>query len=100
MTGSSKPAATLAGMSAPTAFPPAPAHVVRPDAIPASALRVELPASEVCMHMRVAGSVMWVEPLEHDMAQLWTDEGTHFSFPITAGEAGLHLPSSWWPDEN
>ena len=100
MTGSSKRAATFAAMSAPTAFPPAPAHVARPDGIPAGALRVELPASEACMQMRVSGRVMWVEPLEQHMAQLWTDEGKRFSFPITAGEAGLHLPNSWWPNED
>jgi hypothetical protein len=50
---------------------------------------VTLPYSEVCMHMRVAGTQMLVEPRPDGMAQLWNLDGTQFSFPITAGEAGV-----------
>jgi hypothetical protein len=51
--------------------------------------RVTLPHSEVCMHMRVAGKPMWVEPLPNGMAQLYDESGSPFSFPITRGEAGI-----------
>ena len=56
---------------------------------PADAIRVELPYSEVCMHMRVAGKRMWVRPVGEHMAQLLNDDGSHFSIPVTRGEAGL-----------
>lgn len=54
-----------------------------------NARRVELPYSEVCMHMRVAGKTMWVGPFGHNMAQIFSDNGAQFSSPITRGEAGL-----------
>jgi hypothetical protein len=50
---------------------------------------VEVPFSEVCMHMRVAGTYMYAQPLPHNMAQLYTLGGSKFSMPITRGEAGL-----------
>jgi hypothetical protein len=53
-------------------------------------VRVELPYSEVCMHMRVAGKIMSVHVQEHG-AQLVTGDGRPFSFPITHGEAGVTL---------
>lgn len=49
--------------------------------------KVRLPYSEVCMHMRVAGTLMFVEPLPRNMAQLYSLFGDPFSFPITRGEA-------------
>lgn len=64
---------------------------------------LEMPYSEVCMSMRVAGSRMLVAPLPHGMAQLFTlagrrfsANGRRFSAPITRGEAGLpyDVPSS------
>lgn len=63
----------------------------RPNRVPEDAVLVELPYSEVCVHMQVAGKQMWVEPVPHGMAQLYTLDGQKFSFPITSGEAGLHL---------
>lgn len=48
------------------------------------------PYSEVCMHLRVAGTPVLVEPLDRGMAQLYTPDGDPISFPITRGEAGLH----------
>jgi hypothetical protein len=51
---------------------------------------VELPWSEVCMHMRVAGKRMNVQVLSHRSAQLLNDDGTPFSFPILAVEAGIY----------
>jgi hypothetical protein len=53
-------------------------------------LKVVLPFSEVCMHMRVAGEEMWVEVLPHG-AQLRDEHGAPFSFPIGHGEAGVRL---------
>lgn len=50
---------------------------------------VEASFSEVCMHMKIAGYLMWAVPLEHGMAQLYTVAGDKFSMPITRGEAGL-----------
>jgi hypothetical protein len=57
---------------------------------PGETLQLELPYSEVCMHMKVAGLVMTVLLTLGDfpMAQLIKD-GRPFSFPIGTGEAGL-----------
>lgn len=49
----------------------------------------ELPYSEVCMHMRVAGRTMWVRTVSPWMAQIIADDGRPFGAPITRGEAGL-----------
>lgn len=50
---------------------------------------IEMPWSEVCMHMKIAGKTMWVADAGHNMAQLYDpDTGQPFSFPITHGEAG------------
>ena len=53
-----------------------------------STYRLELPYSEVCMHMRVAGQTRNVRVLA-DGAQILNDDMTPFSFPITWGEAGI-----------
>lgn len=56
------------------------------------AFQTELPYSEVCMHMRVAGTTMTVVvvgPMEQPAAQLHKD-GRPFSFPVTLGEAGVY----------
>jgi hypothetical protein len=61
-------------------------------------VRLELPYSEVCMHMRVAGRVMTVEVIGGEFpdgrqwyaAQLHHDDGRPFSAPILTGEAGIH----------
>jgi len=71
----------------------------RPAGIPQDAVRVVLPHSEVCMHMRVAGQTRWVAPVDAFMAQIYSDHGSRFSAPITRGEAGLNadgqpMPSS------
>jgi hypothetical protein len=51
---------------------------------------IELPGSEVCVHMRVAGKTMSVRVLADGMAQLLTETGEPFSFPVTWGEAGIY----------
>ena len=58
---------------------------------PGDRVRLELPYSEVCMHMRVAGRVMDVRMTEgrYPMAQLLNADSSEFSFPITTGEAGI-----------
>jgi hypothetical protein len=67
--------------------------MIRPATVPADAVLIEAPYSEVCMHMQVAGKLMWVEPVGATMAQLYTPDGRKFSFPITRGEAGLKYSS-------
>lgn len=52
-------------------------------------VRVELPFSEVCMHMRVAGVSRNVE-VRSDGAQILNEDGSKFSFPVTHGEAGVY----------
>lgn len=51
-----------------------------------------LPYSEVCMYMKIAGTTMEGELVQGDdqfgMVQLYNEDGSVFSFPITAGEAG------------
>ncbi len=58
---------------------------------PGDFFSIELPWSEVNMHMRVAGQRMTAELTtgQHPMVQLWKD-GHHFSFPVGTGEAGLY----------
>jgi hypothetical protein len=53
-------------------------------------LTVLLPYSEVCMHLRVAGTVMWAQVLA-DGVQLRDEHGAPYSFPIGHGEAGVRL---------
>lgn len=51
---------------------------------------VEMPCSEVCLHMRVAGKPMMVELLSRS-AQLYDPlTGRPFSSPILFGEAGVY----------
>ena len=59
---------------------------------PGDRVRIELPFSEVCMHMRVAGRVMDVRMTEgrYPMAQLLNPDGSEFSAPILTGEAGIY----------
>jgi len=59
---------------------------------PGKRVRLELPHSEVCMHMQVAGKVMTVEYLDrqYPVAQLYYEDGKEFSAPITMGEAGFY----------
>ncbi len=63
-----------------------------------TAVQVELPYSEVCMHMRLAGKVRWVVP-QGTMAQILNDDGSNFSFPVTRGEAGLPGLGVFYPDD-
>lgn len=53
-------------------------------------VRVILPHSEACMHMRIAGHLRTIRVLRQG-AQILKDDGTRvpFSFPITHGEAGV-----------
>ena len=53
--------------------------------------RIRLPYSEVNMSMRVAGQLMLAEMLPDGTVQLYSDDGTKFSFPILASEAGWNM---------
>jgi len=57
---------------------------------------LELPYSEVCMHLRVAGTRMRARLQPDGMVQLLQPDGRDFSFPITAGEAGLDHDQDGW----
>ena len=57
---------------------------------------LELPYSEVCMHLRVAGTRMRARLQPDGMVQLLGPDGRDFSFPITAAEAGLHRDQDGW----
>jgi hypothetical protein len=50
----------------------------------------ELPYSEVCMHMNVAGKTMSVKRSDVFAAQLIDSDGHNFSSPILLGEAGFY----------
>ena len=53
--------------------------------------RIRLPYSEVNMSMGVAGQLMLAEKLPDGSVQLYSDDGTKFSFPILASEAGWNM---------
>lgn len=56
---------------------------------PGKRYKGKMPHSEVCMHMKVAGSELEFELSAHDMVQLY--KGKHeFSGAILPGEAGLY----------
>ena len=65
--------------------------------------RIRLPYSEVNMSMRVAGQLMLAEMLPDGTVQLYSDDGTKFSFPILASEAGWNMQEreyqKWMMDE-
>lgn len=56
---------------------------------PGDTVRLRLPWSEVCMHLRVTDQVRNVRVL-HTAAQILNEDGTKFSFPITHAEAGIY----------
>jgi hypothetical protein len=58
---------------------------------PETRRRIRLPYSEVNMSMRVAGQLMLAEKLPDGSVQLYSDDGTKFSFPILASEAGWNM---------
>jgi hypothetical protein len=58
---------------------------------------LELPSSEVCLHLGVAGTRMRARLQLDGMVQLLDPAGRDVSFPITAAEAGLQHGRSWMP---
>jgi hypothetical protein len=71
-------------------YTPQPAAVTRSVQV-GDEVVVELPFSEVCMHLRVAGTRMWVRYLgQLQGVQLLDDAGAPFSAPITPAEAGFY----------
>ena len=73
--------------------------------------RVELPASEVCMHMRVTDKTMWavlIPSCWRYAVQLLDEDWEGFSAPILTGEAGvyedqtgpyIHMPHSQFMED-
>jgi hypothetical protein len=61
--------------------------------VPGEKVRLELPYSEVCMHMQVAGKVRDVE-FRGTCAQIFDDDGREYSAPISPGEAGFMCEES------
>src|SRR5215213_9053894 len=57
---------------------------------------LELPYSEVCMHLGVAGTRMRARLEPNGMVQLLDADGREVSFPITAAEAGLDHDQDGW----
>ena len=53
-------------------------------------VRLKLPHSEVCMHMRVAGREMDVLVLTGGAQLVEPETGTPYSAPILHGEAGIY----------
>jgi hypothetical protein len=60
------------------------ARIDKPDWV----VDIELPYSEVCMHMKVAGKIADIELLPNNMAQIYFG-AEKFSMPVTRGEAGV-----------
>jgi hypothetical protein len=58
---------------------------------PTEEFTTDLPFSEVCMHLRVAGTRMRARLEPNQMVQLLQPDGSQFSFPITAGQVGLEI---------
>lgn len=58
-------------------------------------VKVELPYSEVCMFMGLAGQVRTIEILDRGV-QIYGEDGTKYSFPILHSEAGVYRGS---PDD-
>jgi hypothetical protein len=50
--------------------------------MPPNTVRVNLPHSEVCMHMQLAGQDHWVAKVDKHAAQIYRDNGERFSAPI------------------
>jgi hypothetical protein len=53
------------------------------------AVRVNLPHSEVCIHLKVAGRDHWAAKIDERCAQIYLDDGEPYSTPILLSEAGL-----------
>lgn len=52
-------------------------------------VRLQMPWSEVCMHLRVADQVRNVKV--HDTsASILNEDGTAYTFPVTHGEVGIY----------
>jgi hypothetical protein len=67
-------------------------HLIHPN----QEVTLQLPYSEVCMHLRVAGTRMRARIQPNGMVQLLGPDGRQFSFPITAAEAGLDHDQDGW----
>lgn len=62
---------------------------------PGELVKVRMPASEVCMHMRITDHVMWAQVLDTRTVQLRSDDMRPYSAPILAAEAGLYFDRTY-----
>ncbi len=62
---------------------------------PGKKYRVLMPYSEVCMFMQIADKPMLIEMIneKYPVIQLYKEDGSIYSFPITTGEAGVYYNS-------
>jgi hypothetical protein len=64
---------------------------LRVNVVPGVRYLMQMPCTEACMHLRVVDKYMHGELLPGGrMVQLYREDGRPFSFPITAGEAGMY----------
>lgn len=67
---------------------------------PGEIAEIELPYSEVCMHMRIAGNTMRVQLVKSNttpsyyFARILRDDDTDYCAPINYGEAGIFRDSA------
>ena len=53
-------------------------------------VNVELPFSEVIMHLQLAGQIRPIKLLEDGMAQIFDEDMNKVSFPVLYSEAGVY----------
>lgn len=57
--------------------------------MPENAVRVTLPATEVCMHLKIACRQAWAAKINDHAAQIYDEHGHPYSAPVLLCEAGL-----------
>lgn len=63
-------------------------HALR-RALPANSVRVNLPFSEACIHMEIAGQQRWAAKVDSRRAQIFTESGARYGAPVALAAAGL-----------
>ncbi|MDO8185815.1 hypothetical protein Q5424_01050 [Conexibacter sp. JD483] len=58
-----------------------------PRGVPPGAHLTELPCSQVCVRLGVAGRLRWIAPVDDAMVQIYDAEGRRFSVPVLRSDA-------------